>query len=98
MDEKNISKFHAFQSDEDKPRYYFELIPRNKNYIIKKNFAYDRDAKLYYSHNPEDVQDYKIKYIDLFYLADELEIKYDKEKKRWYTFKSNDKIDDKFYE
>ena len=98
MDEKNISKFNSFQSDDEKPRFYFELIPRSKNYIIKKNFAYDRDVKLYYSHNAEDVQDYKIKYIDLFYLADELEIKYDKEKKRWYTFKSNNKIDEKFYE
>ena len=98
MDEKNISKFNSFQSDDEKPRFYFELIPRNKNYIIKKHFPYDREIKLYYSHNPEDVQDYKIKYIDLFYLADELELKYDKEKKRWYTFKNNDKIDDKFYE
>ena len=66
-------------------------------YNLKK-FKYNKEAKLYYSHNPEDVQDYKIKYIDLFYLADELELKYDKEKKRWYTFKSNDKIDNKFYE
>ena len=54
--------------------------------------------KLYYSNNPYDIEVYKIKTIDLFHMTDELEMKYDKVKKRWYTYKGNNKIDEKYYE
>ena len=98
MDQKKVSIFEPNDKLSEKERFYFELIPSNKYYMIKKHYQYDKEMKLYYSNNPDDVKDYKKMYIDLFHLADELEIKYDKEKKRWFTFKGNDKIDEKFYE
>ena len=90
MDEKKVTILEQ--------RYYFELIPHNKYHIIKKQFEYDKEKKLYYSNNPDDIEEYKIKYVDLFHLADEFEMKYNKEKKRWYTYKGNSKIDEMFYE
>jgi hypothetical protein len=97
MDEKKVSIFEPKDKLSEKERYYFEWIPQHKYYMIKKHFPYDKEMKLYYSNNPDDVKDYAIKHIDLFHLADELEMKYDKEKKRWYTYKGNDKINEKFY-
>ena len=43
------------------------------------------------------IQDFSKKQIDFWELMNELSISVDQENKKWYTFKSNEKIHDKFF-
>ena len=43
------------------------------------------------------IQDFSKKQMDFWELMNELGVSFDKENKQWYTFKSNKKINDKFF-
>ena len=97
MEDIKSSIFNPNDKLNEQQRYYFEYIPQEKYYEIKRKYGYDRDVKKYYSNNLDDVINYQIKHIDLFHLAFELEMKYDKENKRWFTYNGNKKIEEKFH-
>ena len=91
-----LSIFNPADKTVDKTRYYFEYIPYTDKYKIKRNFKYDTDVKKYYSNDVDDVKDYKLVHVDIFGLTDSLDMKYDKDIKRWVTYAGNDKIDNNF--
>ena len=43
------------------------------------------------------IQDFSKQFIDFWELMNELSISFDQENKKWYTFKSNEKINNKYF-
>ena len=96
MEKTILSNCKPAEKTNDK-RYYFEYIPYADKYTIKRNFYYDSDVKMYYSNNADDVKDYKIVHVDIFGLTESLNMKYDKDIKRWVTYSGNEKVNNCYF-
>ena len=96
----NTSIFNPNDKQKEKTRYYLGYVPKDMKTIVKKNNCiYDTDNYRWYTTNENNkmIQDFSKKEIDFWELMNELGISYDKELKIWHTYKSNEKIDNKYF-
>ena len=98
MERSNI--FNPQDKANEKTRFYLGFVPKELKSIVKKNNCkYDNEVFRWYTtdENNKMIQDFSKKQIDFWELMNDLGVSFDKENKQWYTFKSNEKIHDKFF-
>ena len=81
-------------------KFYLEYVPKELKSIVKKNNCkYDNEVYKWFTTDEDNqmIQDFSKQFIDFWELMNELSISFDQENKKWYTFKSNEKIHNKYF-
>ena len=81
-------------------KFYLEYVPKDlKNIVKKNNCKYDNQIYKWFTTDEDNqmIQDFSKQFIDFWELMNELSISFDQENKKWYTFKSNEKINNKYF-
>jgi len=83
----------------NKEKIYLGFVPNDKIDLMMKNKCkYDIKKHRWFTTDLENkmIEDFERVEIDFWYLKNDLGITYDKELKKWYTYKTNDKISEYF--
>ena len=95
-----VSIFNPSDKQKDKTRYYLGYVPKDMKTIVRKNNCkYDTEIFRWFTtdENSKMIQDFSKTQIDFWELMNELGVSYDKDDKIWYTYKSNEKIQSKYF-
>ena len=82
-------------NEREKPKIYLDCVPQKFKSIVKKNKCkYDIDNNKWYTQDEKSkmIQDFSKNIIDFWDFMNEVGVQYDKEKKQWYTYNSNEEL------
>ena len=83
----------------NKEKIYLGFVPNDKKELVRKNKCkYDFEKHRWFTTdlNNKMIEDFERIEIDFWNLINDLGLTYDKEKKTWYIYKTNEKIKEYF--
>ena len=84
----------------DKEKIYLGFVPNDKKELVRKNKCkYDFERHRWFATDKTNkmIEDFERVELDFWSLINELGLTYDKEKRTWYTYKTNDKINKEYF-
>jgi hypothetical protein len=84
----------------DTEKIYLGFVPNDKKSLVRKNKCrYDFEIHKWFTTDKSNkmIEDFERVELDFWSLINELGLTYDKEKRTWYTYKTNEKISKEYF-